>query len=365
MKTSTFSILLFATIFFSFSAKAQDHPDFEITNNTKRTSVKSQDQTGTCWAYTAVSFLESEILRKGGEAYDLSEMYIVRNVYPVKAERYIRFHGHVNFSQGGQAHDALKAFAEHGIVPESAYLGINYKSLKHNHYILAELLKLIADKFAKMEKDMPPEWINHYEAVLDGYFGIKPTEFTYKEKKYSPESFTKQLNINPDDYIEISSYSHHPYYKPFVLELPDNWSHDLYYNVPVDEMMQILKYALSNGYSVAWDGDVSGDGFNHRKGKAELLYDENKLLKENGPQKFRQILFNNFTATDDHLMHLTGLAKDKNGNVWFQTKNSWATSSNSYGGYLYMSENYLIGMTIAFMIHKDALPEDIANKLGL
>jgi bleomycin hydrolase len=362
MKHALIPIIIFAAGFM-LSAVAQNHPDFDITHQCKTSSVKSQDRAGTCWAYTAVSFLESEILRKGGETYDLAEMYIVRNVYPVKAERYIRMHGNNNFGQGGQAHDAISAFADHGMVPESVYPGINYGGEIHNHAVLERNLKTTVEYFTNTKRALPENWINHYEAVLDGFLGKKPETFEYKGKSYSDRSFARQLEINPDDYVEISSYSHHRFNAPFVLEVPDNWSHDLYYNVTIDDLLAIMKNSLENGYSVSWDGDVSGDGFSHKDGKAALLDEEKALLEEKGAQEFRQILFNNFTATDDHLMHLTGLAEDEAGNIWFQTKNSWGADSNEYGGYLYMSEDYIKGMTIAIMVHKDAIPKSIQKKL--
>lgn len=363
MKTVKQILIAVSVVLVALPAAAQKHPDFIVTHEVKTSPVKSQDYTGTCWSYTATSFIESEILRKGGELYDISEMFFVRHVYTQKAKRYVRFHGKSNFSQGGQAHDAIEIIEKYGMVPETVYHGINYKSERHNHSLLEELLKHIAEKFAATENKLSPSWINHYNAVLDGYLGQLPGNFEYKGEQYTGESFAKMVKINAEDYIEITSYSHQPYYKPFVLELPDNWSHDLYYNVPPEELMQIMKYALSNGYSVSWDGDVSGDAFSHKAGKADLLDDQEKLLAGKGAEKFRQILFDNFTATDDHLMHLTGLAKDTEGNTWFQTKNSWASESNNYGGYLYMSENYLMGMTIAIMVHKDALPEGIAKKI--
>lgn len=358
-------ITLIGVFALSLPLNAQKHPDFTITHQCKTSTVKSQDNTGTCWAYTTVSFLESEILRKGGKEYDLSEMYIVRNTYPYKAELYIRYHGNNNFGQGGQAHDAVKAWREFGLVPESVYPGIMYGGSFHTHSVMEAALKTVVDRFADAEKKLPPQWINHYEAILNGFLGPNPTSFDFEGNTYTPESFAKSLDINPDDYIEFTSYSHRPYYKPFVLELPDNWAHELYYNLPFEDFLALMKHALQNGYSIAWDGDVSGDGFDHRKGKAVLLSDEKELLNKKGAQDFRQILFNNFTATDDHLMHLTGLAKDKQGKLWFQTKNSWGDSSNEYDGYLYMSEEYITGMTIAFMVHKDAVPAEIKKNLGL
>ena len=227
---------------------------------------------------------------------------------------------------------------------------------------MAKLLKTTADEYAQPSEKLRPDWKNYYKAVLNGFLGTKPERFTYQGKEYTPKSFAEETGINASDYIELTSYSHRPYYKPFVLEVPDNWSHDLYYNVPPEDMTKIMKNALRNGYSISWDGDVSGEGFSHQDGKADLTDKEKKLLQNKGTEEFRQILFNNFSVTDDHLMHITGLAKDADGRLWFQTKNSWG-ESNDFGGYLYMSDDYIKGMTVAIMIHKDALPEKIKRKI--
>ncbi len=364
MKNTIVTILI-GILFFTGTTKAQKHPDFTITHQCKVSPVKSQGLTGTCWAYTTTSFLESEILRKTGKEYDLSEMYIVRNVYPYKAERNIRFHGHSNFDEGGQAHDAIRALRFFGIVPENVYKGKMYDGEYHSHNEMITALKPLVKRFAESKKEISDNWMTHFEAILNGFMGSPPENFSYEGSQYTPKNFIEKNQINPDDYIEFTSYNHHPFYKAFVLEVPDNWAHELYYNLPADEFVELMKTALEKGYTIAWDGDVSGKGFSHSKGKAVLLHSEKKMLQEKGNQQVRQELFNSFSTTDDHLMHITGLAKDKKGGIWFQTKNSWSCNSNKYGGYLYLSEDYIKCMTVAFMVNKEAIPNKLKKKLGL
>lgn len=346
-------------------AQAQTHPDYTLTHKCETTSVKDQGKTGTCWAYTAISFIESEALRKGKAELDLSEMYIVKHVYPTKASYYIRLHGKGNFSQGGQAHDVTNAAKKVGLVPESVFSGMPEGMKEHNHTNLMKTLKSVADQAAG-NADFVGDPMLYINAVLDAHFGKSPETFDYNGKTYSPKSFAREVAaFNPDDYIELSSFSHHPYYQKFDLEVPDNWSHDDYYNLPINDLMQVMTHALKNGYSVAWDGDISEEGFDHLAGKAHLSASDKGLIRREGLEKARQITFMNFGTTDDHLMHITGLAEDKKGSIYFQTKNSWADNSNKYGGYLFMSEKFVQLKTIAFMIHKDALPDVIAKKLGI
>ena len=352
--------------------------DFKEIKTIKTTSVKSQDRTGTCWCFATTSFLETELIRMGKGKFDLSEMFFVRNAFETKALNYLRFHGKTNFGQGGQAHDVLNEIAENGIVPESVYSGKVYGQEKHNHSEQTSVLKGMLDGVIK-SRNPTPVWKNAYCAALDAYLGETPASFTYDGKTYTPESFAKTLGINTDDYIELTSYSHQPYYESFVLEVPDNWSYDGYYNLPVDDLIEVMKKAINAGYSVAWDGDMSDRLFSHKNGIAivpetdwENMNDEVKdsIFVKPGKEKqitqeMRQEAFANYTVTDDHLMHLTGMAKDKNGTYYFLTKNSWGPESNDFGGYLYMSESFVRLHTIAFLVHKDALPKDIKEKLGL
>ena len=374
------SIILLVLLISVVSAQKIDKKkfDFKEIKNLKTTSVKGQDRTGTCWCFATTSFLETELIRMGKGEFDLSEMFFIRNAYKTKALSYVRFHGKTNFGQGGQAHDVVNEIAENGIVPESVYSGKVYGQEKHNHSEQNAVLKGMLDGVIKSRKPTPV-WENAYNSVLDAYLGEVPASFTFEGKTYTPESFEKYLGINPDDYIELTSYSHNPYYESFVLEMPDNWSYDGYYNLPVDDLIDVMKKAITEGYSVAWDGDMSDKGFSHKNGVAivpeddwENMSDEVKdsVFVKPGKEKqitqeMRQEAFANYTVTDDHLMHLTGMAKDKNGTYYFLTKNSWGPESNDFGGYLYMSESFVRLHTMAFMIHKDALPKNIKEKLGL
>jgi len=374
------SIILLALLIQVVSAQKieKENFDFKEIKNLKTTSVKSQDRTGTCWCFATTSFLETELIRMGKGEFDLSEMFFIRNAFETKALNYVRFHGKTNFGQGGQAHDVLNEIAANGIVPESVYSGKVYGQEKHNHSEQTSVLKGMLDGVIKSRKPTPV-WKEAYCSVLDAYLGEVPASFIFEGKTYNPESFAKYLGINPDDYIELTSYSHQPYYESFVLEVPDNWSYDEYYNLPVDDLIEVMKKAINTGYSVAWDGDMSDKGFSHKKGVAivpetdwDNMSDEVKdsvFVKPGNEkritQEMRQEAFANYTVTDDHLMHLTGMAKDKNGTLYFLTKNSWGPESNDFGGYLYMSESFVRLHTMAFMIHKDALPKDIKEKLGL
>ena len=365
-----YSIQLIILVIFTFQLgilKSQVHPDFTITKQVAASPVKSQDRTGTCWSYATTSFIESEALRQGKGLFDLSEMYIARNAYTTKAKKYIRFHGKNNFSEGGQAHDVLNEVRKFGLVPQEDYKALNYGTTYHNHAEMFSVLDGMINGVLKSK--MRPRsnvWLSSFNSILDNYLGENPKEIKYKGKNYTPQSFAEDVvGFNPGDYIELSSYMDYPYYKQFDLEIPDNWSHDLYYNLPVKELMQVMDYALNNGFSVDWDGDVSEDDFSHKAGTAVLSLKESDGIIIKGLEKMRLQTFDDFSSTDDHLMHLTGLAKDKNGSMFYLTKNSWGANSNKFGGYLYMSKWYVQLKTIAIMVHKDAIPKDIKKKLGI
>lgn len=350
--------------------------DYEV----KYSPIKNQAKTGTCWCFSTTSFLESELLRTGKGEFDLSEMFVVRNTYPKKAENFIRNAGTANFGEGGQAHDVINQIREYGIVPEQVYTGMNIDEPKHNHEemsaVLDNMLKAVNNKRGGK---VTPRWEEAFNSVLDVYLGKVPTQFDYKGKTYSPESFLKdELELNPDDYVEITSYSHHPFYNKVKLEIPDNWTEQEYYNLPIDELVEIMDNALETGYSIEWDGDVSEKFFNQKKGFAVVpLKDwdelknaekEEKITKpineKTITQEMRQTAFDNFSATDDHLMHIVGLYHDQNGNKFYNTKNSWGTDY-SYNGFIYMSNPYIRLNTIAIMVHKDAIPKAIREKIGL
>ena len=349
------------------------------------TPVKDQFASGTCWSFATTSFLESELLRMTTDTFDLSEMYFARKAYEAKAMQYVRLHGTANFGQGGQAHDVMNVVKKSGMMTESSYTGLANGQTKPAHAEMEAVLSAMVGAISKNPAGkLSPEWSSAVSAVLDVYMGILPSGNT------QPESLK---HINPDDYIEITSYTHHPYYTSFALEIPDNWSGGSYYNVPLDELIQIMDYSLQNGYTVAWDGDVSDKGFSHKNGVAivpeinldnipatergkweKLTEKERKIqffnFEKPVPEKqvtpeIRQAAFDNFSATDDHLMHITGTVTDQNGKRYFRTKNSWAADSNTSGGYLNMSEAYARLNTIAIMVHRDAIPKEIRKKAGI
>jgi len=351
------------------------------------TPVKDQFASGTCWSYATVSFIESELLRLTKDTIDLSEMYFARKAYESKAIQYVRLHGTANFGQGGQAHDVINVLKSSGMMTESEYSGLANGQTKPSHAELEAVLSAMVGAISKNPAGkLTPEWSNAVSAVLDVYMGEVPTTVRMTQKEFSNK-------FNPDDYIEITSYKHHPYYTTFSLEIPDNWSGGSYYNVPPDELIEIMDYSLNNGYTIAWDGDVSDKGFSHKNAVAivpevnieNLAATErakwDKLSEKERRQQFytfekpvpekavttemRQAAFDNYTATDDHLMHITGTVNDQNGKRYFVTKNSWAADSNSNGGYLNMSEAYARMNTIAIMVHKNAVPKEIRKKAGI
>jgi len=367
---------------------------FETIAEVPATPVKDQHRSGTCWSFSGISFIESEVLRITDKETDLSEMFIVRNAYSEKALKYVRLHGSSNFGGGGQGHDVVNVIADYGIVPESVYAGLEIGEEKHNHGELDAVLKGFLDAVVKKRGGkLSPKWFEAYNAILDTYLGAIPSSFEIDGNKVTPMSYAESLAIHPDDYIEITSYSCYPFYQAVLLEIPDNWSDDLYYNLPLEDMIAVMDHALENGYSISWDGDVSDRGFSHRNGIAimpemdvdnlsgtererwEKLTDTEKgkelyNFEKPGYEKdvddaMRQEYFDNYSATDDHLMHLTGIVEDQHGTRYYITKNSWNDDSNDKGGYLYMSEPYVRLNTTAILIHKDALPKKIAEKLGM
>ena len=341
--------------------------------------AKNQARTGTCWSFATVSFIESELIRMGKGEHDLSEMFFVRYVYPEKADRYVRFHGNINFWQGSLSHDVMKVAEEYGFVPDVVYRGLEYGTDIHNHGELAAVLVAFIDGvLSRRGGVLTPVWMEAYNSILDVYLGEVPEQFTYNGQTYTPKSFMTEMDFEPSEYVEITSFSHKPFYEKFVLEVPDNWAHELYYNLPLNEMMDVINYALANGYTIAWDGDVSERAFSHSNGLAlvpEKTWEERseeerrELFRSPQPEKSvtqesRQASFDNFSTTDDHLMHITGTARDQNGTLYYLTKNSYG-ETNDYDGFLYMSEPYVKKKTIAVMVHKDAIPPAIRTKLGL
>lgn len=351
--------------------------EFTMVNQVQTTPVKNQSKTGTCWSFATTSFIETELMRVGKGEHILSPMWFVRFAYPSKAEKYLRYHGLFNFGVGGQAHDVTDVIKEFGFVPEEIYKGMNIGEDEHNHGEMASVLESIMDAVKKNRGGkITPLWKEVFESTLNIYLGKPIEEFTYQGINYTPKSFADSLGFNADNYIELTSYTHQPFYTQFDLEIPDNWSKDKYYNVPIDELMNVIDNALANGYSVCWDGDVSEKEFDRKKGIAivplePLETKEGEEEKSETPvkekvvtQEMRQATFDNHTTTDDHLMHLTGIVEDQNGAKYYYTKNSWGTKDKKYDGYWYMSETYVRLKTVAIMIHKDAVPQTIKTKLG-
>lgn len=343
---------------------------FSLDYDCHCTPIKNQQKTGTCWSFSTVSFLESELIRMGKPEYDLSEMYIVRNIYSDKARNYMLRQGKANFSQGSLAHDVTRALKMGGVVPESVYNGKLEGEKMHDHGEMEAALKGMLDNIVKRKKPSP-KWVEGFEALMDVYIGSAPETFTYKGESYTSESFAASLGINPDDYISFSSYTHHPFYEDFVLEIPDNYSNGSYYNVPMEDLAAIADNAIKTGYSVSWDGDVSEKGFSARNGMAVLPVDPKRedLFKNPGAeikvtQELRQKTFLNYETTDDHLMHITGIGKDQKGNKYYLVKNSWGEISE-HEGFLYMSEAYFLLKTVGLLVHKDAVPKHILEKAGI
>ena len=361
MKFKVLSQLALISILYSSICFAQEVNEvFTIEKEIKHLPVISQGSTGTCWSFAATSFLESEIIRKGFAETDLSEMYFVYFGYLNKAKQFLMYQGNNSFSQGGQAHDVLNVINEKGIVTNDEFPGIKIDG-KYQHKNLVKDLETEINALNKIKNNFNVEDLSSVDSILKSQIGKVPQKFETFNNKYSPKDFAKKFNLNPDDYVEISSYNHHPFYKPFVLEVPDNWAHGLYFNVPIDELMEIMYNALNNGYTVCWDGDTSEKSFTHKKGKADLP--EKLVGKVN--QELRQETFLNRSTTDDHLMHIVGISKDSAGRNCFYTKNSWGAESNTFGGYLHMTDDYMRLKTIAILVHKDSIPENIRKKLSL
>lgn len=358
----------------------------------KSTQVKDQHRSGTCWSFAAAALLESELLRTGKGEYDLSEMYFVRTNYHDKAENFVRFQGEVNFAGGGSFADVICAFEKYGALPEEAYRGLEYGEDKHVHGELDGVVSAYVHAVIEnSNRRLSTAWLRGFDGILDAYFGEVPQNVTHNGASYSPKSFGESLGLKASDYVSFTSFTHHPFYEKFILEIPDNWRRNSDYNVPLDEMIAIIDNALRNGYTVGWGSDVSEAGFIYRKGfaivpnesAAELADSEElkwadmsaskqraRLEEINGPvpqkkitQELRQEAFDRQETTDDHGMLIVGIAKDQKGNKYYKVKNSW-DSTGVYGGYFYASEEFVKYKTMDIMVHRDAVPANIAAKFG-
>ncbi len=380
----------------AIGAFAQDNkPVFTTVKEMPITSIKDQNRSGTCWAYSTLSFFESEILKKTGKTYDLCEMFIANKDYMERAILTVRMHGDSQFSQGGSAEDVLDIIKAYGICPENAMPlpGTPQGDSLANFNEFFSVMEPYVDAVAKNKaKKISNQWREGLQGIIDAYLGKCPETFTYEGKTYTPQSFASSLGLDWNDYVSITSYTHHPFYTQFAVEVQDNWRWGLSYNVPMDEMMRIIDYALENGYTVAWGGDVSEDGFT-RKGLG-IAYDTKAVqsltgsdaakwlrlsssqksekfdsLGVNAPeivptQEKRQERFDNWELTDDHGMHIYGIAKDQNGKEYYMVKNSWGEYGD-YKGTWYMTKAFVAHNTMDFLINKDAIPKDIRKKLGI
>lgn len=335
------------------------------------TPVKNQGMTGTCWDFSSTSMIESESLRKGLPELDLSEMFTARNVYIEKAKNYVRRQGFARFDEGGLAHDVIRAIAAYGIEPESVYSGLKNNAPMHDHGQMVIAMKKYLDSIIKVSP-VPDNWVNEFTGILDTYMGKPPATFEYNGKTYTPQSFAKEVvQFNEDDYVFLTSFTHHPFYKSFIVEVPDNFSNGAYFNVPLKELTSITETALQKGYTVLWDADVSNKGFAGSRGYA-LLTSANVSLPKDSidpemqepgyTQESRQQLYEELITQDDHLMHITGIEKTPKGKTFFLVKNSWGKNASPFGGYLNVSEAYFAVNTITIVVPKAALDKSLQKK---
>ena len=384
--------MLFAT-----GAMAQDAElEVSVVEENPITSIKNQNQAGTCWCYSSLAFIESELLRMGKGEYDFSEMFIVHNTYLDRAEKAVRTHGDVSFAQGGSFYDVIYGMEAFGLVPEAEMRpGVMYGKELSVHNELSAVSDAVVAAIAKgkhrslqVSPDGELLWKKAITAIHDIYLGERPEKFTYNGVEYTPQSFYDSLGLNADDYVSLTSYTHHPFYTSFAIEIPDNWRWAQSYNLPIDELMEVFDNAIMNGYTVAWGSDVSEAGFT-RMGTAvlpeeaagndlqgsdmakwlNLTEEEKKNTPKPTTQKWctqeeRQIAYDNWETTDDHGMLIYGIAKDQNGTEYYMVKNSWG-EAGTYKGIWYASKAFVRYKTMNIIVNKNALPKDIRKKLGL
>jgi len=348
--------------------------------NLECTDVKNQGSSGTCWSYSTNSFLESEMIRMGKKPVDLAEIFTARNVYVDKADNYVRLHGGLNWGDGGECHDVINMYAKYGAVPQDVYTGLNYGTTKNKFGEMQAVLKGMLDAVVKNPNGkLTPNWKRAFVSVLDTYLGEAPETFTWKGKKYTPRTFADEVvGINPGDYVELSSFTDQPVYKKVPFLVPDNWSFDKVYNVKLEDMTTAIDNALKKGYTVAWAADVSEKYFSWKNGVAfvpekdwEDMSEEEQRDLFNGPRTerkitaaMRQAAYDNYETTDDHGMHIVGIVKDQTGKEYYMVKNSWG-DKNDYKGFIYVSKPYVQYKTTAFLVHKNALPEELRQKLHI
>ena len=394
-KCITCSMVLFASFSAMYGQEGQKEEGYQFTTvkEVKITPVKNQNRTGTCWSFSGVGLIEAELLRTGKGEYNLSEMFIANHSYKDKADKFVRLHGKLNFAQGGSFADVIYVFKHYGAVPGELYKGLEYGQDNHVHGELAEVATAYVNAVIKnRDKKLSTAWKKGFDGVIDTYLGKLPETFTYQGKQYTPKSFGESLGLNFDDYVSLTSYTHHPFYSQFPLEIEDNWRWAPSYNLPIHELMEVLDHAINNGYTIAWGSDVSEKGFTRNgiavaadiealessgsdqarwvglsqtERDAEVKKLVEKPCKEiEVTQELRQQAYDNYQTTDDHGMLIYGIAKDQTGKKFYMVKNSWGTESK-YKGIWYASEAFVAYKTMNIVLHKDALPKTIKSKLGI
>ncbi|MEO6882663.1 MAG: C1 family peptidase [Bacteroidia bacterium] len=354
---------------------------FTAVKDIEATSVKDQSQTGTCWDFSTTSFFESELIRMGKEDMDLSEMFTVWHTYSDKAEKYVRMHGNLTFGPGGEAHDVRSVMEKYGAVPNAVYNGLPDEQKKYNHDELDKALKAFLDAVISAPSGkISAEWHTAFDNILNAYLGPLPTTFEYQGKSYTPQSYLKSLGLHPEDYLEITSFTHHPFYTQFPLEVQDNWAWDEDYNVPLTDLMSIIDNAINNGYTVAWGSDVSNPGFSYKNGVAILPAKEwsdftskaqidslflHPVEQMNVTQEERQKDFDNYVTQDDHGMQIVGIYKAQDGTKYYKVKNSWGLKGNDLNGYFFVSAAYVMMNTTDIMVNKAIIPKEISKKMGV
>lgn len=344
--------------------------NFTVLKNNAATPVKSQGRSGTCWCYSSTAMTESELLIQHKPELDLSETFTVYNLYIDKATKYMRRRGNTRFAEGGLGQDMLNAVVNYGAMPQEIYPGVGNDTIMNHNYKMADILKTYLDSVLAANPDIiPTNWKDDYSKILQSYLGKPPATFEYKGKQYTPQSFAAEyINEKPADFIGLTSFTHHPFYTSFVMEVPDNYNSNAYYNLPLDELINTVKQSIEQGYTLTWDADVSNIGFRQRKGVAMWTSNASdssafpSFTEPNYTQEIRQNLFDEQVTQDDHLMQITGLAKDENGKDYFIVKNSWG-EVGPYKGYIYVSTPYFAINTISVIVNKKALPAEELSKL--
>lgn len=386
-KLAVWALISFGTMFSaqdnlvnSLKNNQSENPDFKFTviKEIGATPVKNQGSSGTCWSYSGNSFLESEMIRMGKTPVDIAEIYTARKVYHDKAKLYVLNGGSIAWGEGGALHDVINMYRKYGAVPQEAYTGLLHGATRNNFKEMSEIIKNMLDAYVKNPAGkLSPNWLSNIDNILDSYLGKYPESFFYNGRKYTPQTFAKEvIGINPDDYVALSSYKDYPYYERFVVPIPDNWSHDTNWNVPMEDLTKIIDNAITKGFTVGWATDVSEPYFSHKNGVAYVpdldldnMTTEQRTDLFKGPkpdkkitEEMRQESLNNLTTTDDHGMQIVGLAKDQTGKEYYIVKNSWGTT-NDYEGYLYVTRPYVQFKSTAILVHKDAIPAEILKKL--